>query len=324
MLSRYCFIGAPPDLTAGPAPAFTHYTNSIGPNRQKGVSIGRRLGYRCPVKFVSRWMRESFASGVVGVALLAVLGPTAAVGNTPHSSPSIACPVVAGLPFCCGPPIAGAQANALPCCPVATPTATCCTPVGGPTCCPNSPCPSSLSIATTPDPVTEGHATTISGSLTGGTVAAQNVVLYERLAGQAAFSNVATTQTDASGGYQFSRSLPVNVEWYAQSGSVMSATVSESVLAAVVLHPSSVRPAAGTKDKLSGTIAPSHAGERVALQRLRKGRWVTVARPRLNARSHFAVAEKMRGRGVERFRVVLAADARNARSVSGVVAITAR
>jgi hypothetical protein len=74
---------------------------------------------------------------------------------------------------------------------------------------------------------------------------------------------------------------------------------------------------------LSGTIAPSHAGERVALQRLRKGSWVTVARPRLNSASHFAVGEKMHRRGVVRFRVVLAADTRNARSVSGVVAIAA-
>ena len=259
------------------------------------------------------------ASSVLAVALTATLGPGAAAGNTPHAGPSIVCPGLAGQPICCGP-VTGGQPDVVPCCPV--PTAGCCVPVGGPGCCSTSPCPSALSIAVTPEPVVEGRDATISGTLTGGTVAAQTVGLYERPAGQAGFSQVTTAQTDGSGGYQFARAVQVNAEWYAQSGSVKSATIDESVLAAVVVHPSRLRPAAGAKDMLSGTIAPNHAGERVALQRLRRGHWVTVARPRLGARSHFAVAERMRG--VERFRVVLGADARNARSVSAVVVITAR
>lgn len=268
-------------------------------------------------------MRLSIASSVVGLALVAMLGPAGAAGNTTHSGPSIVCPLLGGQTICCGP-VVGAQPDVLPCCPVPTPTGTCCVPVSGPGCCSTAPCPAALSIAASPNPADEGHQATISGALTGGTLAAQTVVLYERLAGQAAFSNVAQTQTATSGSYQFARAVQVNAEWYALSGSVKSATIDESVLAAVVLRPSSVRPGVGAKDKLSGTVAPSHAGQRVSLQRLRSGHWVTVARPKLDAQSHFAVKEKMRRRGVERFRVVLGADALNARSVSRVVVITAR
>jgi hypothetical protein len=165
---------------------------------------------------------------------------------------------------------------------------------------------------------------TITGTLTGGTIAAQAVTLWERLPGQGAFANVAQAKTNASGGFQFVRAVRVDAQWYAKAGSLTSATVDEPVLAAVVLHSSRLHPAPGAKVKLSGTVAPSHAGERVALQRLGNGHWVTIARPTLGARSRFSVAEKMRGRAVARFRVVLAADARNARSVSGVVAIAPR
>jgi hypothetical protein len=179
-------------------------------------------------------------------------------------------------------------------------------------------------LAATPNPAGEGHEATITGTLTGGTVAAQAVVLWERLAGRPAFSKVARTQTNASGGFQFVRAVRINAEWYATSGSVTSATAAESVLAAVVLHPASVRPPAGATDMLSGTIAPSHAGEPVALQHLQRGHWVTIARPKLSATSGFAVATTMPAGSLERFRAVLAADGRNARSVSRVISISAR
>ncbi len=144
------------------------------------------------------------------------------------------------------------------------------------------------------------------------------------VAGQAAFSDVASTQTNTSGAFSFLRTVKTNVEWYAKAGTVQSATVSESVSAALVLHPTSVASQAGVKLELSGTITPSHAGERVALEQLRRGHWVTVARPKLSAKSRFRVTtatRKLRGGSVERFRIVLAADARNARTISGVFSI---
>lgn len=268
-------------------------------------------------------MRDIAQLGVLGFAVLTVLGvlapATAAAAGTTALQPRIACPAASP---CCGP-VTGARPAAVPCCPVPT-VGPCCDPTTGSGCCPTSPCPSALTISVSPDPAGEGQRATISGTLTGGTVAAQTVTLWERLAGQSAFSDVASTQTSAAGAFSFARVVNMNAQWYAKAGSVLSSTVSQSVLAAIALHPSRLRPKVGAKVTLSGTIAPSHAGERVALQRLRRGRWVTVARPRLNRRSRFAVAQRLRGRSVARYRVILAADARNARSVSGTVSIAHR
>jgi hypothetical protein len=278
-------------------------------------------------------MRVMIASGVLvlGIAVLGALTPSAAAASAVHSQPSIECPQAAQPPMCCGPvaggplaasPLGAMRANVEPCCPV--PTIAGCCPAAGTTCCAAVACPLGLSITASPNPVSEGSNATISGTLSAGTVASQTVDLYERLAGQAAFTDVANTQTGASGAYSFVRAVQTNAAWYAIAGTVQSATIDESVLAAVALHPSSTRPKAGAKVMLSGTIAPSHAGERVELQRLTRGQWLTIARPKLNAKSGFAIAEKMRGHTSARYRVVLAGDARNATSTSRVIAISAR
>jgi hypothetical protein len=205
-------------------------------------------------------------------------------------------------------------------------TAVCCPPTGTAVCCTPTPCTAGLSLAAAPDPANQGQRVTLTGTLSSGTAAAQTVGLWERLAGQAAFTDVANTQTSASGGFTFARAVKTNAEWYVKAGSVTSPTVAELVRAAVALHASTVRPAAGAVLSLSGTITPSHAGDRVALQQLARGRWATIARPIVNAASRFAVAQKVHARPGDhgRFRVVLAADARNARSVSPVVKITVR
>lgn len=202
-------------------------------------------------------------------------------------------------------------------------TAACCAPTAGSTCCTNTPCPSGLSIVVNPSTVTEGSNATISGTLTGATVGSQTVDLYEKPAGQSTFTDVAQTQTSASGAYQFVRAVLTNAQWYAKAAGLQSPTVIESVLAAITMHPSSARPKTGAKVTLSGTVAPSHAGERVALEELRAGHWVAVAHPKLSAQSRFAFTEKIRGHATARFRVVLGADARNASS-SAAVTITPR
>lgn len=253
--------------------------------------------------------------GLAVLALAAALAPGAAVASTSHSHPGIVCPE-AVTPGCCGP-ITAVRSEQTPCCPANT-TVACCTPVAGSTCCATSPCPSSLSIDISPNPAIEGKQATISGTLSGGTSdASQTVQLWEKPAGETAFSDVASTQTNASGAFSFMRTVTTNAQWYVKYASVTSSTVTESVLAAAVLHPSR----AGAKLKLAGTIAPSHAGERVTLQELRGARWVTIARPKLTANSRFSFTRKMTGHSLERFRIVLAADARNARSVSSVVAV---
>ncbi|HWF35209.1 MAG TPA: hypothetical protein VG295_07545 [Solirubrobacteraceae bacterium] len=276
------------------------------------------------MRVVSRCFRVLLASGVLvlGVAVLAALSPSAAAASTVHGGPSIICPGAAAPP-CCSP-IVAIPANAVTCCPVPT-IAGCCNPASGTNCCTTTPCPAGLTIVVNPSTVSEGTNTNITGALTGATVASQKVDLYERPAGQSTFTDVAQTQTSATGTYQFVRAVQTNTQWYTKAAGLQSPAESETVLAAIALHSSSIHPKAGARVMLSATVAPSHAGERVLLQRLRGGKWVTIARPKLSARSAFRVAEKLPARRASmRFRVMLAADARNARSVSSAVALTSR
>jgi len=243
----------------------------------------------------------------------ALLASAALARSAAPARAAIVCPEGAVSPGCCGPvaqPLAASQ-----CCPVAT--AGCCAPIAATDCCTTSACTQQLSIGVTPDPAIDGQSATIRGTLTGGTVAAQPVILWQRLAGQSGFSDVAQTQTDAAGAFQFVQPVQIDARWYAKSGNVVSSTVHEPVRAAIVLRASRV----GANLTLLGSIAPSHAHERVSLEQLRGRRWATIARPKLGAHSSFAVRRSLLGHSVERFRVVVAADAHNSRSVSLVLVI---
>ena len=254
-------------------------------------------------------MRSLLVAAALGAAVPSLPAPSASAS----SGPLIICPDLNGSLGCCGPPVAEPQDSARG-------TTSCCSPVaGGPSCCAGAPCPGTLLIAATPDPAADGNDATISGRLTGAPVAAQPIVLYQRLAGEQAFGEVANTQTDSSGAYRLTVPVQTNAEWYTAAGSIVSSTLTEPVRAAVAL---SLRPVAGARIELSGSVAPSHAGERVAVQQLRHGRWETIARPLLDGRSRFAVARRLVIRSVARFRAVLAADARNSRSVSAVGVLT--
>jgi hypothetical protein len=104
-----------------------------------------------------------------------------------------------------------------------------------------------------------------------------------------------------------------NRSWYATADGVTSPTISESVSAIVTLAASHGRHGA----TLHGTVSPSHAGERVIVQRLVRGRWITVARPRLGRRSSFRIHVRLHGK----LHAVLPADSRNMRSVSARVSV---
>ena len=222
----------------------------------------------------------------------ALLASAALARSAAPARAAIVCPEGAVSPGCCGPvaqPLAASQ-----CCPVAT--AGCCAPIAATDCCTTSACTQQLSIGVTPDPAIDGQSATIRGTLTGGTVAAQPVILWQRLAGQSGFSDVAQTQTDAAGAFQFVQPVQIDARWYAKSGNVVSSTVHEPVRAAIVLRASRV-------------------GANLTLL------WATIARPKLGAHSSFAVRRSLLGHSVERFRVVVAADAHNSRSVSPVLVI---
>ncbi len=225
------------------------------------------------------------------VAALAVGGANlASASGRQHSEHMIVCPVTASAVTCCGPPIA--QPDSIPCCP--GPVQPVCQPL--------------LSINASPDPMTAGAAVTISGALTHSTGGGVTVHLWQRAAGDDAFTKAGTAMTDASG--YWSMTIPAgtvmtNRWWYATAAGLQSATIAEPVSADVTL-----RAGFGT---LSGSVTPVHPGARVQLQRRTGQKWVTIARSRLTRHSAFSFA---RGGLHGTVRVLVGADKENALSAS--------
>lgn len=260
-------------------------------------------------------------SGLIGAVAVLALGGSAANARQHRGSTSlIACPLATSTvtPPCCGPPIEspdravvdGAQQPRLvpgACCPVeaaSTLQPICCATV--------TPC-STVSISASPNPADGSQQVTVSGSVAGGTAGA-SVDLWEERAGARAFSDVGSTTIQPDDSYSMTApgTVSTNRQWYVTSGGVQSSTIAEQVSARITLlvhrrtHSSTVH----------GAVTPSHAGERVLLQRKARGKWVTLTRPKLSKRSRFGV--HYRGRPTIRatLRVVFPGDSTNARSVS--------
>jgi hypothetical protein len=207
----------------------------------------------------------------------------------------VICPLHPGITTCCGPPIEAPQPY---CCPI--PTATACSP--------------NLSISASPNPSTAGAAVTISGQMIGGTGASQMIVLWQRVVG-GKWRRAAHATTDGAGSYSIKLSggqVMTNRSWYVAGGGVDSLTVDEGVAAVVTLAASRTAHSA----TVFGHVTPSHRGERVLLQRLVAGVWMTIAKPLLTGGSQFAAKYPFAPRVRATLRAVLGGDRRNIRSVS--------
>lgn len=247
----------------------------------------------------------------LALVVAAGLGPAAAHARA--RSPMIPCPLVDAAPGppCCGPPIASPPADAAAdCCPL---------PASGniqPICCVGaSPC--SVTISASPDPAVGAQQITVSGTVFGGAPAGMAVQLWQELAGGAAFSKAASTTVGSDGTYSFTAPGTVNTnrQWYVTVGTLRSATLAEPVSAAVTLFVRTGR----HSTTVHGTVAPSHAGDTVLLQRKLRRKWVTIARPVLSHHSRFSVRYSGGRRVKETLRAVLPADAKNMRSISSTV-----
>jgi hypothetical protein len=244
----------------------------------------------------------------------------------------IICPQI--VPCC--PIPTGAQPNGTattPCCPQSgsccTPTA-CCTGsccVSG-TCCTVATCPTGgLSITASPNPSTAGRKVVISGALTASPAGGVQVVLWRERAGQSSFSHIATTTTDSSGHYTFTRgtgTVMADQEWYATAGSQRSATITQQVRALVKLAPSTRMIAAGQAVVLRGHVTPSHAGETVLIEQQHGSSWHVIARPRLSKGSSYSASHRFTRAGKSKLRAVLRLDTRNLGSSSPVLTLTVK
>jgi hypothetical protein len=138
-----------------------------------------------------------------------------------------------------------------------------------------------LSIATSSATVLWGRSITISGQVFGTSVAGVTVTLQENPYPFGGFSNVATTTTDATGHYQFIRSVLVNTAWrvVAQTKPAgSSATAFAYEQDAVTLKASTTRPRRGKSVLFTGFAQPPRIGGDVLIQRLGKRGWRTVLR----------------------------------------------
>jgi hypothetical protein len=126
-----------------------------------------------------------------------------------------------------------------------------------------------------PDPITAGEATEISGRLTCGraTAAGQTVQLYAHVAGTAGFVPVQSTTTETSGAYKFSTAAEnTNVSFYVRSLGAQSGRRRLRVAAQVTLtgppEGTQIETGAPNRETFSGTVTPgTDVGARVILQR---------------------------------------------------------
>lgn len=240
---------------------------------------------------------------------------TAGAASAAAVRPAQACPQAPG-DTCCGPIVAG---NPETCC---TDAGACCA-AGTTTCCPASGCSAvTVSIRVTPDPVAEGRSVVIAGGTTGANGA--TATLWQVLPGAAA-KDIGSTTTSSTGAYSFTRprgNVTTDRTFYVTVGDARSVSVAESVTAKVTLSRARGTVRVGRRVVLHGTVAPSHHGETVLLQRRSGGHWRTLRRTRLGARSRVSVKLTFTREGSVRLRLVLPADSRNAKSSSHALAFS--
>jgi phospholipase C len=151
------------------------------------------------------------------------------------------------------------------------------------------------------------------------------IVVWSRTSGQQRYRQVASALTDAVGRYRIvfvGGAIETNRNWMATARQLHSRVVRQRVRAVVSLTSTATFAVAGDQETFSGQVVPGHPGQRVLLQLQTRSGWATVARPRLGVASNFSFAYTFATAGNQRWRAVLPATPRNARSNSPVFAIT--
>jgi hypothetical protein len=143
------------------------------------------------------------------------------------------------------------------------------------------------------------------------------VDLWQKAAGDGAFTNVGSATVGSDNTYSIIApgKVDTNRQWYVVNGTLRSATISEQVSAGITLRVSRKR----HSSSVHGVVTPSHAGDKVLLQRKLRGKWNTIAHARLSRRSKFSVHYLGTPRITATLRAVLPGDATNIRSVSASV-----
>jgi hypothetical protein len=196
-----------------------------------------------------------------------------------------------------------------------------------------------LTILSSVDPVLYGQSTTISGVVAG--AVNQPVTLLAHTRRQVGFAPVAEVNTDANGNYSFPAQSPVNSTFYlvrTRSGAcatspptakacvgpvVNSAVLYEAVKDVLTAQVSATTVQAGTQLTFSGTVAPSHPGHVIYLQRQdASGQGFHVVEvATVNADSTYSIAHTVYDAGTKVFRVFIPGGPENAGAASAPLQI---
>ncbi len=188
-----------------------------------------------------------------------------------------------------------------------------------------------LTIASSPDPITADQGVLIYGQLTGPENANQRIWLFHRINPAQQFTPVSVTRTNSSGFYEFIRADGVvnsNRNWFVLGpGHTHSRTIHEWVSAIVTLAANET--SATTADTLdfTGTVSPTHSGQRVALQEQDASSangtgWKTIAWGDTTAGSTYTINHRFRTPGSYVLRAFFPRDPRNIASQSASIAVT--
>jgi hypothetical protein len=190
-----------------------------------------------------------------------------------------------------------------------------------------------LTIAASADPIVFGQSVTISGTLAGG--AGKPVTLLAHTANQHGFAQVAQATTDGSGNYAFPAQAPVNSTYYevqaadrsipscprvaACKGPILkSAVLYEGVRDVLSAQVSATSILEGQTLTFTGSVAPSHPGHVIYLQRQSTvdHEFQVVQVGIISPESTFSVAHQVFSTGTQVFRVYVPGDPENAGAAS--------
>jgi hypothetical protein len=175
-----------------------------------------------------------------------------------------------------------------------------------------------FTLAASANPIAEGQAVRLSGSLAGRNAGDRAVTLYARDARQG-FRAVASTTTDAQGNYSFAQTPLYNTVYQARAGAGhrRSTRVAVGVHDVVSAHPSATATHVGGTVVVTGTVVPRKPGHIVYLQRLGDdAAFHTIRVTRLNGASQYAFAHTFTNSGTKTFRVLVPGGAWNLRGLS--------
>jgi hypothetical protein len=163
-----------------------------------------------------------------------------------------------------------------------------------------------LTIDSSADPIVYGQSATISGVLKGG--ANQPVTLLARTVRQGGFAPVAQATTNANGEYTFAAQTPVNSTFYkVQGDGKTSAVLFEGVKDVLSAQVSATSIPEGQTLTFTGSVAPSHPGHIVYLERRNaSGEGFHIVRVQaLSAESTFSLPYEVYSTGAQVFRVYI-------------------